>query len=254
MRCREPSVRSLAPTLPRGAACDLAFETVSRTVTDPRFAAERVEDEMPPPVSRVRNRRRDWCVDFGARLVTMTTFELWIAIASGEVGSTIRVWREGMECWARVIELPELACAIRLEDAGAGETGWEREAGEQAPTSSPPLTEAPRHEDPVTLVVLPSTPVRPRSRRALPRAARPVAAGAAVALLAIGVAAFASSRPANDAARKSEPAWSSAAQMVTSAVDGAEPEEHVGAPVARRGDPGQHRMRHGHHLDRRAGD
>src|SRR5262249_23056686 len=38
----------------------------------------------------------EWCVDFGAMLKPMTTFELWIAIADGSVAPEMRVWRDGM--------------------------------------------------------------------------------------------------------------------------------------------------------------
>ena len=54
----------------------------------------------------------EWCVDLGERLITLSTFETWTAIARGEVRAATRAWREGLECWTRVDELPELACAL----------------------------------------------------------------------------------------------------------------------------------------------
>ncbi|HEY4122829.1 MAG TPA: DUF4339 domain-containing protein [Byssovorax sp.] len=54
----------------------------------------------------------EWCVDLGERLITLSTFETWTAIARGEVRPATRAWREGLECWTRVDELPELACAL----------------------------------------------------------------------------------------------------------------------------------------------
>ncbi|MEJ7732351.1 MAG: GYF domain-containing protein [Polyangiaceae bacterium] len=42
----------------------------------------------------------------------MSTFELRLAVASGDVGAAVRVWREGMECWTPVEELPELGHAV----------------------------------------------------------------------------------------------------------------------------------------------
>lgn len=54
----------------------------------------------------------DWCVDDGAGLRAMTTFELWMALARGEIGPRAQVWRDGMEGWDRIEDVPELAYAL----------------------------------------------------------------------------------------------------------------------------------------------
>jgi hypothetical protein len=64
---------------------------------------------LPADLGRRRRRQpRPWCVDSGAHIATMSTVELRLAVASGDVGAAVRVWREGMECWTPVEELPEL--------------------------------------------------------------------------------------------------------------------------------------------------
>lgn len=71
------------------------------------FADEGSFDEAMVASSRVR-----WCIDRGLTLDTMTTFELWLAIASGQIERDVRVWREGLECWTEVEQVPDLACAL----------------------------------------------------------------------------------------------------------------------------------------------
>ena len=56
--------------------------------------------------------RADWCVDMGELLLTMSNFELWTAIERSAVAPWMRVWREGMECWTPVQEVPELRWAL----------------------------------------------------------------------------------------------------------------------------------------------
>jgi hypothetical protein len=53
-----------------------------------------------------------WCVDRGATLEPMNDSELLDAIESGEVTEEMLVWRDGMECWTPVEQLPELAPAL----------------------------------------------------------------------------------------------------------------------------------------------
>lgn len=60
----------------------------------------------PPP---------EWCVDMGSSISAMTSFELWMALASGELGPKTRVWGLGMDNWEKVSDVPELAHA--LEDS-----------------------------------------------------------------------------------------------------------------------------------------
>ena len=54
----------------------------------------------------------EWCVEHGAGLRAMTTFELWMALARGEIGAETTVWRDGMEGWTRIAQIPELAYAL----------------------------------------------------------------------------------------------------------------------------------------------
>jgi hypothetical protein len=57
--------------------------------------------------------RTEWCVDFGTALATMDTFELWAAIDRGDVVASMRVWREGMECWTPIGQVLDLALALQ---------------------------------------------------------------------------------------------------------------------------------------------
>ena len=108
-----PSLRSMAPTLPAPAASP----------------PEQAEEEAP--VSHTS--RNAWCVDRGSAIDTMSTFELWIAIASGLVPLTSRVWREGMECWTPIAQVPELSCAeVAAPDP-------RDDAARRAPSSLDPL-------------------------------------------------------------------------------------------------------------------
>ncbi|WP_282423743.1 DUF4339 domain-containing protein [Polyangium sp. 15x6] len=54
----------------------------------------------------------EWCVELGSGLRAMTTFELWMALARGEIGAETSVWRDGMEGWRRIEHIPELAYAL----------------------------------------------------------------------------------------------------------------------------------------------
>lgn len=129
------SLRSLAPTVaprlaaPRGGvsnerAVSVVFGAVDADppTTGGSSPAQIVEDA--------------WCVDDGTAQRTMTTFELWLAVAKGEVGPLSRVWREGMDGWRRLGQLPELACAF---DDGAEIV----EATERAVENAEPLSLAP---------------------------------------------------------------------------------------------------------------
>ncbi|MDI1450056.1 DUF4339 domain-containing protein [Polyangium sp. 6x1] len=54
----------------------------------------------------------EWCVELGDGLRAMTTFELWMALARGEIGAETTVWRDGMEGWTQIAQIPELAYAL----------------------------------------------------------------------------------------------------------------------------------------------
>jgi GYF domain 2 len=57
----------------------------------------------PPP---------EWCVDQGDNIAAMTTFELWMALARGDVDAQTRVWGLGMDNWEIAADVPELAYAL----------------------------------------------------------------------------------------------------------------------------------------------
>jgi hypothetical protein len=64
---------------------------------------ERPEVPPPPP---------EWCVDLGSSMVAISTFELWLALARGDVNAHTRVWGNGMGGWEIVADVPELAYAL----------------------------------------------------------------------------------------------------------------------------------------------
>ena len=98
-------------------------------------------DTMPAsdPFSMVHPARPEWCVDVGEALLSMTTFELWSAIERSQVAPWMRAWREGMECWTEVQEIPELEWAV------ASAPRWEPAPAEpqRAEVMLPPPREAP---------------------------------------------------------------------------------------------------------------
>lgn len=109
---RSPSsVRSEEPTIPSNRGVVASSLRASRTPTEgrassPRLGLDSGEELALPLISP------EWCVDLGAALQTMSTFELWTALATGRVTHETRVWREGMECWTAAAELADLACAV----------------------------------------------------------------------------------------------------------------------------------------------
>lgn len=75
------------------------------------IANENAEEDLPVPVRPPP----EWCVDQGGSIAAMTTFELWMALARGEIDSQTRVWGHGMDNWEFVADVPELSYA--LEDS-----------------------------------------------------------------------------------------------------------------------------------------
>lgn len=59
----------------------------------------------------------EWCVDFGGALSAMTTDEVHSALRSGDLPRDVRVWGEGLACWMRADEVPELLVVLSLGDA-----------------------------------------------------------------------------------------------------------------------------------------
>jgi GYF domain 2 len=169
MRAHTP--RSLAPTLPRPqvdeaqAPHDQCAPPRPLAATDPnggafdrRSAPESApssfEDEPSFDEAMVASSRIRWCIDRGPTLETMTTFELWLAIASGQIPADVRVWREGLECWTEVERVPELACALVPVSSRTGRAIVEAprsEGGSVWSPSTPPLVS---ETDPARLVAM----------------------------------------------------------------------------------------------------
>lgn len=218
-----PDGRSAAATVP-GAGVDRFAETLPAV------------DELlgPPPF--------EWCVDLGAKLITRTTFELWAAIEQGEIGGSMLVWREGMECWTPVDRVGELSCAL--------------EAAPPAPEPSPEPTEATTNPE-VRRPAIEAEPPRISSRRRVPvRAANAgggkwVALGSAVAASAIAAAAlttFLAQPQASESTRIHAPAAAPAAQGAAMSRELSEVTPIDTATVAA---PAPPRARHGEFGQRR---
>lgn len=86
-----------------------SLPTVPETAQPPRAT----DDDRPSlPLERPR---LTWAVDLGETEVrAMSTFDLWRALSVGELEPDVRVWRVGRECWTPAVEVPELACALRV--------------------------------------------------------------------------------------------------------------------------------------------
>jgi len=68
--------------------------------------------DLPPSRRAWLSDLPGWCVDKGPTLVAMTTCDLWLALARGDVAPQVKVWREGMPYWEAVATVPELALAM----------------------------------------------------------------------------------------------------------------------------------------------
>lgn len=53
-----------------------------------------------------------WCVDLGPTLQAMTTCDVWLGLARGDIVPEMKVWREGMPYWTAVAKVPEFALAL----------------------------------------------------------------------------------------------------------------------------------------------
>jgi hypothetical protein len=49
-----------------------------------------------------------WCVDHGDAIVCMSTMQVWMALAAGEIASGTKVWRDGRPCWQAIEHVEEL--------------------------------------------------------------------------------------------------------------------------------------------------
>lgn len=94
-----PSVSEIPPEGPD----TVKVELVDIPIVDDEEAPD---PNKPPP---------EWCVDMGDTITAMSTFELWMALARGDVDANTRVWGMGMDNWEIVADIPELAYAISNE-------------------------------------------------------------------------------------------------------------------------------------------
>lgn len=101
-----PPVRESRPTVPYERSNPKAWfasHKKRRKLARIDLDEESTESGRPMP---------EWCVELGQGLRAMTTFELWMALARGEIGADTTVWRDGMEGWTRIAQIPELAYAL----------------------------------------------------------------------------------------------------------------------------------------------
>jgi len=213
-----------------------------------RFAATfPVVEEAPAAYSP------EWCVDLGAALITKSTFALWSAIESGEVGGNMLVWREGMECWTAVNRVGELAYAIEPARPTVPEESPVAEI-EARPEATPEATEATTNPE-VRLRPPMADPPRISSRRQVRGDGKWIALGSAVAVSAIAAAGLTMSlTPPPVPEARGRVGTSAIHVMERVAVAPDAPEPPAAAPVmaasppkARREDRGQHRRRTGDH-------
>ncbi len=96
-----PPARESLATTPYGRASVQALLTAA---TRGRLLDEQTTDSGRP--------MPEWCADLGHCLQALSTFDLWMALARGELSRKTRVWRDGMDAWTPVEDIPELALAI----------------------------------------------------------------------------------------------------------------------------------------------
>ena len=233
--------------------CRVAAATVPGAGVD-RFAETLpVVDELPPACSP------EWCVDLGGALVTKSTFALWTAIETGEVGGNMLVWREGMECWTPVNRVGELAYAIEPARPTVPEENPAAriEARLEAPPEPPEPAEATTNPE-----VRPRPPVAEPRRIASRRPVFParsgggkwVALGSAIAVCAMATAALTNllaDPPAPESRGRAAAPVIPGVERAALSPDAPEPPAAEPVPAAsppakaRHEDRGQHRRRAG---------
>jgi hypothetical protein len=83
--------------------------------TVPEQAGKASAADQDRPSIPLERPRLTWAVAFGDHDVrAMSTFDLWRSLSLGEMQGSTPVWRVGRECWTPAIEIPELACALRV--------------------------------------------------------------------------------------------------------------------------------------------
>lgn len=101
-----PPGRQAVDTVPYAKA------TAKRLFGKKRKKIQLLDDDDDRHEGGDENAVPDWCIDDGTGLHAMTTFELWMSLARGEISPKAYVWRDGMDGWERIEEIPELAYAI----------------------------------------------------------------------------------------------------------------------------------------------
>jgi hypothetical protein len=125
------------PTTPPRAPGRAARRRPDKTAEDADAAAR----------SSSRSRRsqapKRWYVQTGTSHRSLGTVELWLELASGKLTAASRVWLDEGQCWARIDQVEELACALVVtgpHEAGQPVEGritpTERLAPETPPSSA----------------------------------------------------------------------------------------------------------------------
>ena len=154
-RSEAMAVPSVSPDGRSGHARSRKATTSSAPPSSRDDAVTLVAPEPPARREPSPSGPADWCVDLGDKLLLSSTFDVWTAIARGEVKAATRAWREGLECWTPVEDLPELSCALKFEhsatpaptttDVSAPDSlgAYETEAVDRAPEMPPPPSSTP---------------------------------------------------------------------------------------------------------------
>lgn len=83
-----------------------------RRISARRSLTSTVPADVVPTSRAWLSDRPGWCVDRGETLDALTTCDLWLALARGDVTPQTKVWREGMPYWDQVANVPEFALAM----------------------------------------------------------------------------------------------------------------------------------------------
>jgi len=279
-RIEESAWEAGPPSIPE---LDTASPVPASATRRRRSSAETMPTSSP--LGALEASHPEWCVDMGDALLSMTTFELWEAIERRAVAPWVRVWREGLECWTPVGEVPELGWAVAsapeptpvvttILEAAPEPTPGPIAATTPAPPPQSGATRTPAHTARAVSrqasraslsEATPLTQPSPAVARTPRGGARWVLAGSAVAALALGVAIFRAADPPAPAPAASPVAALGAVTHVAPPVSPvaspalpveaspslepalAEPPAPAAAPAVRRNERGQRRLPRGGH-------
>jgi hypothetical protein len=229
---------------PGGDAC-----SESERADQPTRPYEATSD-TPPPAS-FSTGSPEWCVDAGRALWTMSTFGLWEALERGRVTASMRVWREGMECWTPVGDLAEFTWALAVTPEPSGEPAFAPKALAPAPAANDARSEIAREDPTADADTLrpPASTLHPvRARRSLGRwIAAGSLVGAAAVVAAILVRTQAPPAPPELATRGMAMGGSSDALTLATP----RPARPARDTAARHDERGQHRLPRSGHADDR---